>query len=149
MSSTNYFAPPDDSGLTKHSEIMEKIISISTENQVMLDGLLTLGMLENGLKTADFACCEDVALDAFSGTFKVEGKRDGNVYMTEKPKRIRNKALFRDDNASLSQGQDKRWYFYFSLDEDQLEQLPMKLVRQAGAIAQKVLRELILKQQAV
>lgn len=125
---------------------MEKII-ITTERQAMLDGLMTLGILENGLRTADFQCCEDVELDAFSGTFKVEGKRDGNVYMTEKPKRIRNKALFRDDNASLSQGQDKRWYFYFSLDEDQLEQLPDKLVRQAGAIAQKVLRELILKQQ--
>ena len=115
----------------------------------MLDGLLTLGLLENGLRVADFQCCEDVLLDAFSGTFKVEGKRDGNVYMTEKPKRIRNKALFRDDNASLSQGQDKRWYFYFSLDEDQLELLPEKLVRQASAIAQKVLREIILKQQAV
>ena len=125
---------------------MKKII-ISTERQVMLDGLMTLGLLENGLRIADFQCCEDVLLDAFSGTFKVEGKRDGNVYMTEKPKRIRNKALFRDDNASLSQGQDQRWYFYFSLDEDQLEQLPDKLVRQAGAIAQKVLRELILKQQ--
>lgn len=125
---------------------MEKII-ITTERQVMLDGLMTLGILENGLRTADFTCCEDVELDAFSGTFKVEGKHDGNVYMTEKPKRIRNKALFRDDNASLSQGQDKRWYFYFSLDEDQLEQLPEKLVRQASAIAQKVLRELILKQQ--
>ena len=125
---------------------MEKII-ITTERQAMLDGLLTLGILENGLRIADFQCCEDVLLDAFSGTFKVEGMRDGNVYMTEKPKRIRNKALFRDDNASLSQGQDKRWYFYFSLDEDQLEQLPDKLVRQAGAIAQKVLRELILKQQ--
>ena len=127
---------------------MEKII-ITTERQAMLDGLLTLGILENGLRIADFQCCEDVLLDAFSGTFKVEGMRDGNVYMTEKPKRIRNKALFRDDNASLSQGQDKRWYFYFSLDEDQLEQLPDKLVRQASAIAQKVLRELILKQQAV
>jgi hypothetical protein len=127
---------------------MKKII-ISTERQVMLDGLLTLGLLENGLRIADFQCCEDVLLDAFSGTFKVEGKRDGNVYMTEKPKRIRNKALFRDDNASLSQGQDKRWYFYFSLDEDQLELLPEKLVRQASAIAQKVLREIILKQQAV
>ena len=115
----------------------------------MLDGLMTLGLLENGLRIADFTCCEDVELDAFSGTFKVEGKRDGNVYMTEKPKRIRNNALFRDDNASLSQGQDKRWYFYFSLDEDQLELLPEKLVRQASAIAQKVLREIILKQQAV
>ena len=127
---------------------MEKII-ITTERQAMLDGLMTLGMLENGLRTAGFMCCEDVELDAFSGTFKVEGMRDGNVYMTEKPKRRRNKALFRDDNASLSQGQDKRWYFYFSLDEDQLEQLPEKLVHQASAIAQKVLRELILKQQAV
>jgi hypothetical protein len=73
----------------------------------------------------------------------VEGKHDGNVYMTEKPKRVRNKPLFRDDNASLSQGQDKRWYFYFSLDEVQLEQLPEKLERQASAIAQKVIREII------
>ena len=123
---------------------MEKIV-ISTERQVMLDGLMTLGMLENGLRTADFMCCEDVEMDAFSGTFKVEGKRDGNVYMTEQPKRIRNKAIFRDDNASLSQGQDKRWYFCFSLDEDQLEQLPEKLERQAIAIAQKVLLNLIMK----
>ena len=127
---------------------MKKII-ISTEKQVTLDGLMTLGMLENGLRTADFMCCEDVEMEAFSGTFKVQGMRDGNVYMTELPKRIRNKAIFRDDNATLSQGQDRRWYFYFSLDEDQLEQLPEKLVRQASAIAQKVLRELIFKQQAV
>ncbi len=125
---------------------MKKII-ISTERQVTLDGLLTLGMLENGLRIVDFMSCEDVEMEAFSGTFKVEGKRDGNVYMTQKPKRIRNKAIFRDDNASLSQGQDMRWYFCFSLDEDQLEQLPEKLVRQASTIAQKVLRELILKQQ--
>ena len=125
---------------------MKKII-ISTKRQVTLDGLLTLGMLENGLRIVDFMSCEDVEMDAFSGTFKVEGKRDGNVYMTQKPKRIRNKAIFRDDNASLSQGQDMRWYFCFSLDEDQLEQLPEKLVRQASTIAQKVLRELILKQQ--
>ncbi len=121
---------------------MEKIY-ISTERQVSLDGLLTICMLENGLKTADFMCCEDVEMEAFSGTFKVEGKHDGNVYMTEKPKRRRNKPIFRDDNASLSQGHNKRWYFYFSLDEDQLEQLPEKLVHQASAIAQKVIRELI------
>ena len=125
---------------------MTQIIKISTENQVTLDGLMTIGMLENGLKTADFTCCEDIEMEEFSGTFKVEAKHDGNVYMTQQPKRIRNKAIFRDDNASLSQGQDKRWYFYFSLDEDQLEQLPDKLVRQASAIAQKVLRELICNQ---
>ena len=117
--------------------------NISNKRQVTIDGFLTFGELENGLRTADFQCCEDVEMDAFSGTFKVQAMRDGNVYLTERPKRVRNKALFRDDNASLSQGQDKRWYFYFSLDENQLEQLPEKLVRQASAIAQKVLRELV------
>ena len=122
--------------------IMKKII-ISTERQVTLDGMMTIGMLENGLKTADFQCCEDIEMETFSGTFKVQGMRDGNVYMTQIPKRVRNKAIFRDDNASLSQGQDRRWYFYFSLDEDELELLPEKLVRQASAIAQKVIRELI------
>ena len=121
---------------------MEKII-ISTEKLVMLDGLLTLGMMENGLRTADFICCEDIEMEAFSGTFKVEGMRDGNVYMTQLPKRIKNKPIFRDDNSSLSLGRDGKYYFYFSLDEDQLEQLPEQLVRQASAIAQKVIRELI------
>ena len=108
----------------------------------MLEGLLTLGMLENGLRSADFTCCEDVELDAFSGTFKVQGMRDGNLYMTQKPKRVKNKAIFRDDNASLSRGKDGKWYFYFSLDGDQLEQLPDKLVHQASAIAQKVRKSL-------
>jgi hypothetical protein len=134
--------------LAKINSKMEKII-ITTERQATLDGLMTLGMLENGLRTADFQCCEDVELDAFSGIFKVEGMRDGNVYMTEKPKRIKNKPIFREDDSSFSHGKDKKYYFFFALDEDQLEQLPEKLVRQASAIAQKVLRELILKQQAV
>ena len=121
---------------------MKKII-ITTERQATLDGLMTLGMLENGLHTADFQCCEDVELDAFSGIFKVEGMRDGNVYMTEKPKRIKNKPIFREDDSSFSHGKDKKYYFFFSLDEDQLELLPEKLVKQASAIAQKVIRELI------
>jgi hypothetical protein len=124
---------------------MANIIRISSERQVTLDGLMTIGMLENGLKTADFTCCEDVEMEAFSGDFKVQGMRDGNVYMTEKPKRVKNKPIFREDNSSLSQGRDKRWYFYFSLDEEELEQLPEKLERQAIAIAQKVLWNLIMK----
>ena len=113
------------------------------EEQVMVEGLMTFGMLETGMRTLDFECCEDVEAEPFKGDFHVQGMRDGNVYMQQKPKRVRNKAIFRDDNASLSHGQDGRYYFYFSLDEDQLEQLPDKLVRQASAIAQKVIRELI------
>ena len=120
---------------------MEKIF-ITRERQITLDGLMTIGMLENGLREADFMCCEDVEMPPFSGTFKVQGMRDGNVYMTQQPKRVKNKPIFREDNSSLSQGKDKRWYFYFSLDEDQLEQLPEKLVRQAGTIARKVMESL-------
>jgi len=111
--------------------------------QVMVEGMMAFGKLENGQRTLDFECCEDVAAEAFHGDFRVQGMRDGNVYMTEKPKRHKNKPLFREDNCSLSHGKDKRYYFYFSLDEDQLEQLPEKLVHQASAIAQKVIRELI------
>ena len=121
---------------------MEKIY-ISSERQVSLDGLMTIGMLENGLITADFMCCEDVEMEAFSGTFKVQGMRDGNVYMTEKPKRQKNKPIFRDDNCSFSHGKDGKYYFYFSLDEERIGELPEQLVRQASVIAQKIIRELI------
>ena len=124
-------------------KIMTKVIKIKAiEREVTLDGLMTLGKLETGLHTADFQCCEDVRLEGFTGTFKVQVMKDGNMYMTEKPRRVRNKAIFRDDNASLSQGRNGRWYFYFSMDEDRICELPQELVRQASAIAQKVIREL-------
>ena len=112
------------------------------EKQVMVDGLMVFGLMESGLRTLDFECCEDVEMEAFSGTFKVQGMRDGNLYMTQKPKRVKNKAIFRDDNSSFSHGWNGKWYFYFSLDGDQLEQLPEKLVHQASAIAQKVRKSL-------
>ena len=127
-----------------NSTIMSTTITTRIfEQQVMLDGLMAFGQLKNGLHVADFQCCEDVEMVPWTARCKVQAMRDGNVYVTELPKRIRNKAIFRDDNASLSQGQDKRWYFYFSLDENQLDQLPEKLVHQASAIAQKVIRELL------
>lgn len=124
--------------------MVQKIfIKDATQREVTLDGLMTIGMLETGLRTLQFECCEDVDAEPFKGDFHVQGMRDGNVYMQQRRKRVRNKAIFRDDNASLSQGKDKRWYFCFSMDEDELEQLPEQLVRQAGVIAQKVIRELI------
>lgn len=120
-------------------------IQITTERQVTLEGMMNYGKLENGLHTMDFMCCEDAEMEPISGNFHVQLMRDGNVYMQEHKKRIRKKPLFRDDNCSLSHGQDGRWYFCFSLDEDQLPLLPQKLLKQAGAIAQKVLRELVLE----
>ena len=106
---------------------------------------MTFGKQESGLRTLDFECCEDVAAEAFHGDFHVQGMRDGNVYMTEKPKRHKNKPIFREDNCSLSHGKAKRYNFYFSLDEDQLGQLPEKLVSQASAIARKIIREMMMK----
>ena len=126
---------------------MKKISNNKISESVTVDGIMTFGELENGLRTADFSCCEDVVMEPCVANFRVQMMRDGNVYMTQLPRRIRNKPIFREDNSSLSLGQNGRFYFYFSLDEDQLEQLPDKLVRQASTIAQKVLKELILKQQ--
>ena len=107
------------------------------------EGMMTYGELMNGLKTLDFQCLEAVETEEYCAHFKVRRMRDGNVYMTEKPKRTKNNPIFREDNSSFSRGKDKKYYFYFSLDEDQLELLPEKLVHQASAIAQKVIRELI------
>ena len=71
--------------------------------------------------------------------------RDGNLYVTELPRRVRNKPIYREDNATFSQGQDKRWYFYFSMEENELPRLPEELVRQAKAIARKVANGLVEK----
>ena len=109
----------------------------------MVEGLMTFGKLETGQRTLDFECCEDVAAEAFNGRFKVQGMRDGNVYMSELPKRLKNKPLFREDNCSLSHGRNGRYYFVFSLDEDEIRLLPQKLMDQASAIARKVIRELM------
>ena len=117
--------------------------------QVMVDGMMAFGKLENGQRTLDFECCEDVAAEAFSGTFHVQGMRDGNVYMTEKPKRHKNKPIFRDDNCSLSHGKNGKYYFVFTMDDDQLGNLPQQLVQQAGNIARKVLKELIFEREVM
>ena len=122
---------------------MKKVI-ISTKKQVTLEGLMNLGKLNNGLHTMDFMSMEDVDMEAFIGRCKVQLMRDGNMYITELPKRERNKPIYRDDNSSLSLGRNGRYYFVFSLPEELVDELPKELVRQASAIAQKVMKQLIL-----
>jgi hypothetical protein len=117
--------------------------NIPNESAVMLDGMMVFGKLDNGLRYADFECCEDAEMEAFSGNCKVQIMRDGNVYITELPKRIRNRALFRDDNCSLSLGKNGKFYFVFSMPEEQIDELPEQLVRQASAIAGKMIRILM------
>ncbi len=113
------------------------------EKEITLDGLMTIGRVEN-MMHAEFMCCEDVRIDAAVTNCKVQVMRDGNVYITELPKRVKNKPMFRDDNCSLSLGRDGRYYFVFSLPEQLVDELPKQLVRQASAIAQKVMKNLII-----
>ena len=127
----------------KQLKTMDKII-ISTEKQETLEGLMNLGKLNNGLHTMDFISLEDTDMEAFIGNCKVQMMRDGNMYITELPKRERNKPIYRDDNSSLSLGRNGRYYFVFSLPEQLVDELPKELVRQASAIAQKVMKQLIL-----
>lgn len=110
---------------------------------VEVEGMMTYEELDNGLHLFDFQCLEPVEMEEVCGKFKVRQMRDGNVYMTELPKKVRNVPLFRDDNCSLSLGKNGRYYFSFSLPEQQIDDLPAELVRQASAIAQKVIRDLM------
>ena len=119
---------------------MEKTNNKTIQRQVTVDGLMVFGQTEEGLRTADFECCEDVEMQAFTAKCKVQVMRDGNVYITELPKRVKNQAIFREDNSSLSLGKDGKYYFFFSLDESRVGELAKELVRQASVIAQKVMK---------
>ena len=118
----------------------KNVINRTNESDMTLNGMMTFGECENGLRFADFECCEDVEMEPFVGDCRVQMMRDGNVYITERPKRIRNRALLRDDNSSLSLGQNGRFYFVFSMPAAELDKLPAQLVRQASAIAGKFMR---------
>ena len=107
--------------------------------------MMTFGKLETGLRALDFECCEDVVMEPFEGNFRVQGMRDGNVYLTEKKKRVRNKPIFREDNSSLSLGRDGRYYFYFALPEERVGELAEELIRQAMAIACKVIDKILME----
>ena len=104
----------------------------------MADGLMTFGATDNGLHTLDFMCTECVEMEPFLANCRVQAMRDGNVYITEKPKRVRGKALFREDNSTLTLGRDGRYYFVFTLPKAKADSLPYTLVHQALSIAQKV-----------
>ena len=106
--------------------------------QVTLNGMMTFGKTDDGEHLLDFTATEYAEMTPFVATCKVQGMRDGNVYITEKPKRVRNTPIFREDNCTFSLGHDGRYYFMFSMEKGQVKHLPDRLVHQALAIAQKV-----------
>ena len=113
------------------------------EKTTTLDGMMTFGKLDDGLNALDFSSFEAVEMEPFTATCKVQAMRDGNVYITEKPRRVHNKPLFREDNSSLTLGRDGNYYFVFKLSEELVKELPDALVQQSLAIAQKVERVIL------
>ena len=120
---------------------METAILKVEENKVVnVDGIMTIDKTENGARRMDFLCTEDVEIEAFDGVFKLQAMHDGSIYMTEKPKRVRNKPLFRQDNSSLSLGKNGRYYFVFNMPQELKDLLPDTLVKEAREVARKIKR---------
>ena len=133
-------AKESDLLLTKNSKVMSnnKKKKIQVEQITTLNGMMTFGIIDNRQHILDFVNTGYAEMDPFIADCKVQAMRDGNVYITEKPRRIRGKALFREDNASLTLGRDHRYYFVFTLPKELLPELPDRLVLQSLSIAQKV-----------
>ena len=110
---------------------------------VTLDGMLTIGKLNDNLYQADFQCCEDVEVESFIGRFRVQGTHNGDLYMQELPKRTRNKPLFRLDNSTLTLGSDGMYYFIFRLSESEVKALPELLMKDAREAVGKIVRMIL------
>lgn len=116
------------------------ILKVEENKVVNVDGIMTIGQTENGQNRLDFLSTEDVEIEAFDGVFRLQAMHDGSIYMTEKPKRVRNKPLFRQDNSSLSLGKNGRYYFVFNMPQELKDLLPDTLVREAREVARKIKR---------
>lgn len=105
---------------------------------VTVDGMMAFGELENGLRVADFMCCDDVTTEPFIGLCRVQVMRDGNMYITERPRRMRKRADFREDNMSLSLYRRGKCYAVFVCNDEQVELLPEMLTKQSIRLADKL-----------
>ena len=128
---------------SQNSLSMEIKIEINPEKTTTVDGMMTIGRTDNGRNVLDFKATELVEITPFIADCKVQVMHDGNTYITEKPKRIHNKPLFREDNSSLTIGRDGKYHFIFTMPAEQVDELPEQLVLQALAIAQKVERHIL------
>ena len=110
--------------------------------ETTFEGLLITKTGSDNLKHIDFECVEDVEVKGFVGRFKVQGMHDGNLYMEELPKRVRNKPLYRLDNSSLSLTKNGFYYFVFRMAESEASVLPQQLVSEARQMARIVKRDI-------
>ena len=106
---------------------------------VMLDGIMTYGHDEKGREIADFQNVEPgVVVEPFVGRCKVQRVRDGNLYVTRLPKRIRYKPMFRQDHSSMSKSRNRKYYFVMMMDEADVQKMPETLMKEAREAAGKL-----------
>ena len=103
------------------------------EKQVLMDGLMSLGILKNGLHVADFDFFDVVEMDPWIAKCKVQTMRDGTMYITELPKRIRNKPSLKLPHSSVSYGGDGYDRFTFTLPSAQRDEFARLLCDEAMA----------------
>ncbi len=106
---------------------------------LMLSGVMTYGYDEKGREIADFQNCDPgVMLEPFTAQCKVQRVRDGNLYVTRLPKRIRNRPMFRQDHSSVSKSRNRKYYFVMIMDEADVQEMPDTLIREAREAAGKL-----------
>ena len=132
--------------LTTLIKMRKSVNKKNVEKTTMVDGVLAIGKTSEGQNVLDFMSMETVEVPPFIGDCKVQVMRNGDTYITQKPKRIHNTPLFREDNCSLTLGRDGKYHFIFTLPEELVDKLPERLMLQALAIAQKVERIILKKQ---
>ena len=118
---------------------MSKLIRMNTKRKVTLDGMVTYSKLINGLVVADFKNYDpEVEVEPVAGKFKGRLMRDGNLYLEQLPRRIRNRPKYRQDHSSVSIGRNGKGYFVMVVDEAELDAFPQILVREANEAAAKM-----------
>ena len=131
-----------------HSQIRkimtQKKVLKKESRPVTVDGLMTIGKLDNNLNQASFMPCEHVEVDPYIGRFKVQLLRNGYLYLEQLAKRIRNHPLFRLTHSSLSFGRNAKYYYVLSAPESEAEHIPDWLEQEAHEAAKR-LREMMNK----
>ena len=125
--------------MTKKNKNIQK-----ESKEVMVDGMMTFGELDNKLIKADFMTYEHVEINPFIGRFKVQAMRNGCVFMEQLTKRIRNHPLFRLIHSSMSYGRNGKYYYVLSAPDSEVEHIPDWLEQEAHEAAER-LREMIKK----
>ena len=81
---------------------MKKNIKNLVKREITLDGMMSLGQLGNGLHIGRFDCYDFLNMEPFMGNFKIQGMRDGKLYLEEKKKRKHRSPDFRTPHAWVS-----------------------------------------------